>query len=70
MPAVVPIIDLNTTSGVEGSIGGNYGNWLTSGAYGVPTTEQDSFIYDYWDTFTLDKHWGDNGCYGVDGYPI
>ncbi len=70
MPAVVPIIDLNTTSGVEGSIGGNYGNWLSSGAYGVQTTEEDQFIYDYWDTFTLAKHWGDNACYGVDGEPI
>ena len=70
VPAVVPIIDLNSTSGVEGSIGGNYGNWLTSFAYGVPTTEEDQFIYDYWDTFSLKTHWGDNGCYGVDGNPI
>ncbi len=70
VPAVVPIIDENTTSGVEGSIGGNYGNWLTSGAYGVPTTEQSQFIYDYWDTFTLDSSGGPNDCYGVDGNAI
>ena len=70
VPAVVPIIDANTTSGVEGSIGGNYGNWLTSGAYGVPTTEEDQFIYDYWDTFTLASSRGNNNCYGVDGYAI
>jgi hypothetical protein len=70
VPAVVPILDLNTTSGVEGSIGGNYGNWLTSGAYGVPTTEEDPFIYDYWDTFSLATQWGNNDCYGVNGRPI
>jgi len=70
VPAVVPILDLNTTSGVEGSIGGNYGNWLTSGSYGVQTTEEDPFIYDYWDTFSLAKHWGNNDCYGVNGEPI
>ena len=70
VPAVVPILDLNSTSGVEGSIGGNYGNWLTSGAYGVDTTEQDPFIYDYWDTFTLDSSGGPNDCYGVDGKAI
>ena len=70
LPAVVPIIDENTTSGVEGSIGGNYGNWLTSGAYNVDTTEQAQFIYDYWDTFTLDSHWGNNSCYGADGSAI
>lgn len=70
VPAVVPILDANTTSGVEGSIGGNYGNWLTSGAYGVDTTEQSPFIYDYWDTFTLDSSEGYNSCYGVDGKAI
>jgi hypothetical protein len=71
VPAVVPIIDLNSTSGVEGSIGGNYSNWLTSFAYGPNnTSEDDPFIYDYWDTFKLDDSGGTNDCYGVDGNKI
>jgi hypothetical protein len=70
IPSVVPILSGNFTSGVEGSIGGNYGNWLTSGAYDIPTTEQYLFEYDYWDTFDLQDHNANNDCYGADGNPI
>ncbi len=70
IPAVVPILDANTDSGVAGQIGGNYGNWLTSGAYGVSTSEDEAFTYDYWDTFTLDSAGGYNGCKDVSGHWI
>ena len=68
IPAVTPLIDFNTTSGVEGSLNGNEPNWLTWTSHN--TTEQDAGIYDYWDTFTQDWTGGYNNCYGVDGEPI
>lgn len=55
VPAVLPFLDFNTTSGVEGSIAGNYGPWLFAGEY------------DYWDTISLDSSNGYNDCRDVTG---
>ncbi len=71
IPAVTPLADFNTTSGVEGSINGNEPNWLTwILPQGVTTSQDEQGIYDYWDTYSLGNEGGYNSCFGADGQGI
>ncbi len=65
IPAVTPLFDLNTTSGVEGSLGEP--DWLTWTSSENSSMDNSDGIYDYWDTFTQDYTGGYNDCRDVTG---
>ncbi len=72
IPASLPFVQWNGTSGVAGTGNADFRNYLTLGLYYGMTTSDTLGIgkYDYWDTFTFDSWDASNNCKDVLGHYI
>jgi ribosomal protein L28 len=72
IPAALPFLGLNGTSGTAGTLNVDFRNYLTLALPpGVTTSDTlDVGQYDYWDTFNLATEGGTNQCNDVLGNPI